>query len=102
MKRRRFLLTLAVALFAGVGTVIFAPSSFITPLLVLSFILCILLCWLAVFESRAYTLEPWHFLLLGPLKATATIRVTGRLQALWLSVAYLAGIFLGIAWVANA
>jgi hypothetical protein len=102
MKRRIFLSTLAVALFAGVGTVTFAPSSFVTPLLVISFVLCMLLCWLVIFESRAYTLEPWHFLLLSPLKATATIKVTGRLQALWLSVAYLAGIFIGIAWVANA
>jgi len=102
MKKRLFLSELAAAFFAGVGTVIFAPSSFVTPLLVLSFVLCILLCWLVVFESRAYTLEPWHFLLLGPLKATATIRVTGGLLALWLLVAYLAGLFLGIAWVANA
>lgn len=102
MKRGLFLSTLAAALFAGVGTVIFAPSSFVTPLLILSFILCILLSWLVIFQNRAFNLDPWHLLLLGPLKASATIKVTGRLQALWLSAAYLAGIFLGIAWVANA
>jgi hypothetical protein len=102
MKRGLFLSTLAAALFAGVGTVTFAPSGLVTSLLILSFVLCILLSWLVVIENRAFTLEPWHLLFLGPLKATATIKVSGRLQALWITVTYLAGIFLGIAWVANA
>ncbi|HEY6096192.1 MAG TPA: hypothetical protein VIU93_14685 [Gallionellaceae bacterium] len=97
-----FLTALVAALLSGVVTVTFGPASWVAPLLFLSFALCILLAWLVVFENRAFNSEPWHLLLLGPLKASATIKSSWRLHALWLFVAFLVGGFLGIAWVAHA
>ncbi len=102
MKRGQLLAASTLALALGIATVAYGPAGWVTPLLFLSFAICVLVGWLIIFEHRAFNLAPWHLLLLGPLKATATIKPSGRLQALWLSVAYLTGLFLGIAWVVYA
>ena len=103
MKRSHFLTTLAALLIAGVSTVALAPLGWVVPVLFLSFTLCILLCWLVIFQSRPFNLTAgWHLVFFGPFKLTATIKTSGRLLALWVAVAYLAGLFLGIAWVSHA
>jgi hypothetical protein len=104
MKYSHFIGTLALAGLAGAGCIIFAPSSFVTPIFFVAVFLLIALSWHVSLQNHAVSFQlKWSSIFLGILrqKPLASLTLSPSLKLLWGLVAFILGACLSVAWLAN-